>query len=63
MKHDLHMDEAVVGEDIRLDYLGVVEEDIVIYDSNSNLGLVQSSNDLAVTQVVGVGNFVEGMRP
>lgn len=57
------MDEAVVGKHIGFDHLGVVEEDIVIYDSNPDLGLVQSSNDLAVTQVVGVGNFVESMGP
>lgn len=55
------MDEAVVGKHIGFDNLGIVEEDIVIYDSNSDLGLVQSSDDLTVSKVVGVGNFVEGM--
>lgn len=57
------MDEAIVGKHIGFDNLGVVEEDIVIYDSNSDLGLVQSSNHLTVTEVVGVGNFVKGMSP
>lgn len=55
------MNETVIGKHISFDNLGIVEEDIVIYDSNSDLGLVQSSNDLTVSKVVGVGNFVEGM--
>jgi hypothetical protein len=55
------MNEAVICEHIRFDNLGVVEKDLVTYNANSNFGLVQSSNDLPVTKVVGVGNFVEGM--
>lgn len=57
------MDETVVSKHICFDNLGVVEEDVVIYDSYSDLGLVQSSNDLAVTQVVGVSYFVKCMSP
>jgi hypothetical protein len=55
------MNETVIGKHISFDNLGIVEEDIFIYDSNSDLGLVQSSDDLTVSKVVGVGNFVEGM--
>lgn len=55
------MDEAVVGEHIGLDDLGVVEVDVIALNENANGRLVESSNNHSVGEIIGISDLVQGV--
>jgi hypothetical protein len=57
------MNETVIGKNICFDNLGIVEEDIVASNTNPDFGFIHSPNNLAITKVVGICDFVQGMSP
>lgn len=57
------MNKTVVGQNIRLNNFGIVKEDVVPSDTNPNFGVVQSPNDLAISKIVGISNFVQCVSP
>lgn len=61
MKRNLHVDETVVGEHVGLDDFGVVEVDVVALDVNADSGLVESSHNHSVGEIISVSDLVQGV--
>lgn len=59
--NNLHVDEAVVGEHVGLDHLGVVEVDVITLDEDTDGGLVESSDNHSVGEIIGVSDLVQGV--
>lgn len=55
------MDEAVVGDHVSLDNLGVVEVDVVALEENADGSLVKSSDNHSVGEIIGVSDLVQGV--
>lgn len=55
------MDQAVVGEHVGLDNLGVVEVDVIALNEDTDGSLVESSDNHSVGEIVGVSDLVQGV--
>lgn len=55
------MEQTVVGQHVGLDDFGVVEVDFVVLDADADSRAVVGLVDLAVFEVGGVGDLLEGV--
>lgn len=55
------MKQAVVGQDVALNDLGVVEVDLAVSDVNADLGVVVSTEFLTILKERRIGDLLESM--